>query len=132
MSSEVVNGLFALGGAVLGAVVTGVISWLQAKKTAKHKELTVFTSRPISLVEVDSMISEVIKITIGGTPVSTVYTLDVTLLNTGTETLHDVSVETLVAGHVLTCDIVSANFDPPLDEAPGTIKKNGNDLLAGR
>ena len=98
MTPEVVNGLFALGGAALGAVLTGGISIYQSKKNKKRKELTVLTSRVSRLIEVDSSISPVVTITVSGQNVPSVYTFDITLLNSGNETLENTEVSSEISG----------------------------------
>lgn len=89
MKPEVVNGLFALGGAALGALLTSILSWIQNKKTRSRSELSILTSRAARLIEVDSSISEIVEIRVHGSTVPSVYTLDTRLINTGTEPLHD-------------------------------------------
>ena len=107
MKPEIVNGLFALGGAALGALLTGAFSWFQNKQTRSRSELSIFTSHAARLIEVDSSISEIVEIRVQGEIVPSVYTLDTKLLNTGTEPLHDGNVYiSLVDGTtVLTVDI---------------------------
>lgn len=113
MSPEVINGLFALGGAVVGAVLTGAISWLQAAKHRKLSRLSVFTTRPSRLVEVHSTISKDVTITIAGESVPTVYTIEMTVANSGTEPLHNVEVVTEFDGNgkVLTANLGETNFE---------------------
>ena len=89
MKPEIVNGLFALGGAALGALLTGAFSWFQNKQTRSRSELSIFTSHAARLIEVDSSISEIVEIRVQGEIVPSVYTLDTRILNTGTEPLHD-------------------------------------------
>lgn len=113
MTSEVVNGLFALGGAVLGALVTGYISWKQAKKYAKRNELSVITSRASNLLKIDSTISEVVKISIGEDVIPSVFTFDILLINSGSETLYDLEVITQIDNSlkIIACDISLSNFE---------------------
>lgn len=89
MKSEVVNGLFALGGGVVGAILTGAISWIQNSRNRSRSELTIFTGYPEALIQVDSSITEIVELRVLGELVPTVYTLDTRFVNTGTEPLHD-------------------------------------------
>lgn len=107
MKPEIVNGLFALGGAALGAFLTSTFSWLQNKKSQSRSELSILTSRAARLIEVDSSISEIVEIRVHGDTVPSVYTLDTRLLNTGTEPLHDgdIYIDLIGESTVLALDI---------------------------
>ncbi len=112
MSPEIVNGLFALGGAALGAVLTGALSWYQITKTKEKRELTILSTRPSNLIAVDSSISEMVKITVSNHVVPTVYTFDLIVQNSGNQTVSDICipVSTEVDGRLLGVDIESSNF----------------------
>ena len=75
MKSEVVNGLFALGGGVVGAILTGAISWIQNSRNRSRSELTIFTGYPEALIQVDSSITEIVEIRVLRKPVPAVFTL---------------------------------------------------------
>lgn len=111
MKPEIINGLFALGGAVLGALLTSTFSWFQNKKSRSRSELSIVTSRAARLIEIDSSISEIVEIRVHGDTVPSVYTLDTKLLNTGTEPLHDgeVSINLLGGTTVLAIDIADSH-----------------------
>ena len=108
MKPEIINGIFALGGAALGALLTAMFSWFQNKQARSRSELSIFTSNAARLIDVDSSISDVVEIRVQGEIVPNVYTLDIRLLNTGTEPLHngDIYVRLFDDTTVLTVDIV--------------------------
>ena len=111
MKPEIVNGLFVLGGAVLGALLTIAFSWFQNKQTRSRSELSIFTSHAARLIEVDSSISEIVEIRVQREIVPSVYTLDTKLVNTGTEPLHDGDVYISLVDNttVLTVDIADVS-----------------------
>lgn len=116
MKPEVINGLFALGGTALGALLTSTFSWIQSKRTRSHSELSIFTSHAARLIEVDSSISEIVEIRIQGEIVPSVYTLDTRLLNTGTEPLHEGDVHVGLVGDTTVLAVDIAEFsDGALD-----------------
>lgn len=90
MSPEVVNGLFALLGALVGAVVAGAISWRQARAMAVRKELTLITVRASKLLEVDKSVKGVIEIRVAGVLVPTIYTCAFSLSNSGNVPINDI------------------------------------------
>ena len=100
LNSELINGMFILLGALLGAFLTGIISWIQAAKTRSRSELSIYTSRPARLIEVDSSIANKVEILLGGEIVPTIYTLDIRIVNTGTELLSHGTVKVDFAGQV--------------------------------
>ncbi|MGH8660122.1 MAG: hypothetical protein ACREV4_17095 [Gammaproteobacteria bacterium] len=118
MTPEMVNGLFALGGAALGAVLTGAFSLYQSKKTLRKKELAIYTTAPSRLLAVDSTLKDLIVVTINGKKVPTVYIVDTVIANTGNEVLNDLKAKVCWEGkgEIVSTEIGRANFDPKLDE----------------
>ena len=98
LKPELVNGIFALGGTILGAVLSGTFSWYQNKQNRSRSELSIFTSHTARLIEVDSSISQIVEIRVKGEIVPTVYTLDTRIANTGTKTLHDGDIHITLVG----------------------------------
>lgn len=100
LNIELINGIFILVGAVIGASLTGIISWIQAEKIRPKSELRIFTSRPARLIEVDSSVADIVQILVGGEIVPTIYTLDIRITNTGTELLSNGRIQIDFTGHV--------------------------------
>lgn len=92
MTPEVINGLFAVGGALLGAIVAGGFSIYLHNKNKTKKELTALSTRPSKLIAVDDQIASDVKISVSGEEVNTVYLADYTILNSGNEVLTDIQV----------------------------------------
>ncbi|NQT87044.1 hypothetical protein HQ560_09785 [bacterium] len=113
MSPEVVNGLFAVGGAVLGAIASGVISARQMRKAKVRKELSVLISRPSQLIAIDDRVAGDVEVRVSGEVVPTVYLSDITIANSGTEVLSEVEVPLSFRGEgkLLTISAREANFD---------------------
>ena len=108
MSSTIAAGLFVLGGAVLGAVVTALFNAYQNKRNRARSELSIRTGVATRLVEVDSSISEIVQISIHGQSVPAVYTLDTTVVNSGTQEILQGHVDVALRGdsRVLAVDLV--------------------------
>ena len=85
VSEGVVSGLFVLAGAVLGAVLTGSFAWYQHRRSRRRSELSILTTLPTRLIEIDSSVAQVVEILVRGNRVPAVYTLDARVVNTGTE-----------------------------------------------
>ena len=100
LSPELINGVFVLGGAFIGASLTGIISWIHAARNRSRSELSIFASRPKRLIEVDSSVSEIVEISMDGEIVPSIYTLDIRIANTGTELLNDGAIRVEFAGQV--------------------------------
>ena len=112
MSPEVINGLFGIGGTIIGAVLAGLFSWHQHKKTKTRTELTVLCGRPATLIAVDSSIENLVKITVANNPVSTVHTFDISVMNTGTETVKPIHIpiDVKLDGYIFGADVVNKSF----------------------
>lgn len=108
MSTAIINGLFVLGGAALGAVLTALFVAYQSNKNQTRSEVSIQTGVATRLVEVDSSISEIIEISIQGRIVPAVYTLDTRVTNTGTEEILAGDVDVALGGdsRVLAVDLV--------------------------
>ena len=108
MTAELENGLFAIAGAVIGALVTAVFAWLQARVSASRAELTVFSTRAARLLEVDSTISQAVEVRIHGKVVPNIYTAGITIRNSGTLCLENVGASAQIEGPG---DIISAEIN---------------------
>ena len=111
MIPEVVNGWFVVVAAIVGAILTGGISWIQSSRNRSRSELTIFTGRPEVLIEVDSSITEIVEVRVRGEPVPSVFTLDTRIVNTGTETLNsgDIHVNLGEDGKIVAVDIADSS-----------------------
>lgn len=110
LNTELVYGIFTLGGAILLAVLTGTITWFQNKQNRPRSELSIFTSPTAGLIEVDSSISEIVEIRVRGEIVPTVYTLDTRIANTGTETILDGDIHVTLVGDAKVLAVDIADF----------------------
>ena len=107
MAAAFINGLFVLMGTVLGAVSTALLTQRQRRRDRKWRELTVVTTFPTRLIEVDSSVAQVVEILVHGHRVPSVYTLDARMVNTGTEAVSRGDVEVNLEGdcRVLAVDV---------------------------
>ncbi|MDM1708989.1 hypothetical protein [Thiopseudomonas alkaliphila] len=93
MSPEVVNGVFAVSGAVLGAIIAGFFSWMLQAKYKSKKKLKVFISEPRALVDIHDSLKGIVSININDEPVETVANVDYYILNSGNEALTNIELE---------------------------------------
>lgn len=94
MSPEVVNGLFGLGGIVLGC---GLTYWFGIR-AAERRELRFTSGRPTHLSETLKSAAPVVEISVGGVRVNTLYMCETSLLSTGNHAIKDVKLEVKFAG----------------------------------
>lgn len=108
MRPEFINGIFAVSGAIAGAVLSGIFAWLINRRNDSRSELSIFSSRTARLIEVDSSISEIVEIRVHGQILPTVYTSDIRIVNTGTEPLYNGHIDVFIIGdeaQVLAVDV---------------------------
>ena len=90
MEPETINGIFAIAGAIIGAVLAGLFAWLLQAKYRPRKEPKVLVARPKRLVDVDDSVKGMISVVVGGEEVETVTSVDYYILNTGNEVLSNI------------------------------------------
>ena len=83
MTPEVLNGIFAISGAVIGAIIAGLFAWLIQAKYKSKKILKVLISKPKALIDIHDSLQGLISINISGEPVNTVSSVDYYILNSG-------------------------------------------------
>lgn len=119
MTPELINGLFALAGAVAGALITGILAWRQARALAARKELTIVSTRPAKLLEVDRTVTGMVEVRIGGRLVPGIYLTSITLQNSGNREVESIDAVAQAEG---SCEILNAEVaDAPVGFDPSTI-----------
>lgn len=93
MTPEVLNGIFAISGAVIGAIIAGLFAWLIQAKYRSKKILKVLISKPKALIDIHDSLQGLISINISGEPVNTVSSVDYYILNSGNEVLRDIDLQ---------------------------------------
>lgn len=93
MSPEVTNGLFALGGAVVGTIISAITSWRIAMRSLASKELTVATSSVSRHIRVDKYVIGMVKVMVGGEEVDNVCSFDFRVTNSGNQSIRDIAVQ---------------------------------------
>ncbi|AMJ73728.1 hypothetical protein AVL57_06900 [Alteromonas stellipolaris] len=101
------NGLFALGGALVGAIVSGIFAIYVARKNREKNQLTLLGTKPTQLIAIGDEINDEVKITVSGAEVTSLYMMDFKLLNSGNVPLEDIEVPFIVETNGKT---ISANF----------------------
>lgn len=91
LSPEVLNGLFAVGGAVLGAVIAGIFAMVIAKRSKDKKEIVISTSHPSRLLVVHDQIASDVEILVSGNKVDNVILSEIFLSNTGNKAVENLS-----------------------------------------
>lgn len=125
-SSEVVNGFFALGGAVLGAVIAGLFAIFVARKSKENKEIVVSTSYPSRLLVVHDQIASNVEILVSGTKVESVLLSEIYLSNTGNKAVENLSFPVTCQDSVqlMSVEILDQAFDAPRS---GSLVTNKSD-----
>lgn len=93
MSIEIINGIFAITGAVIGAVIAGLFAWVLQIKYRSKKELKILLSKPKRLVDIHDTLKGLISINIAGEEVETVANIDYFVMNTGNEVLSNILIK---------------------------------------
>ena len=70
-------------GAIVGAIITGVISLLIARREQKRKRVDCALGDPVTLVTISETIKKKLNITLDGQPVSSVYLFPLEIANSG-------------------------------------------------
>lgn len=124
MSSEVINGLFALGGAIIGAIVSGVFAFYVAGWSRERRQLTVSTSHPSRLLMVHEKVGDKIEISIGGRAVKNVLLSEIYISNTGNKAIENLSFSCLGSGEfeVLSVEMINQLDDTAHAGARSEIK----------
>jgi len=92
MTPEILNGLFAVGGAVAGAVAGAGLTAYFGKKSRENRELTVLVTPTSELVRVAESVAPRVEIFVGGNRVQTVATSDMRIANSGNRAIRDLGV----------------------------------------
>jgi len=92
MPPELINGLFALGGAVVGAIIGGVFSLRAASVNRDRKELSISHSYPSHLLMLDDRVESDIDIIVAGEKVKSIVLSEINFANTGNTTIRDLTV----------------------------------------
>jgi len=83
MASEVINGLFALGGAIVGAIISGLFALIVANRSRSRKEITISRSFPAQIIAVQGEYKDKIKISAFGEEVESLSLSEIYISNTG-------------------------------------------------
>ena len=83
MRPEIINGLFALGGALIGVVG----AWLVSKASKETQKITLFVSPCSKLLEVGDSAKSDVQITYRGASIKDLGAGEVAVQNTGTKAL---------------------------------------------
>ncbi|WP_143421456.1 hypothetical protein [Halovibrio salipaludis] len=135
MSTEVINGLFSIVGAVLGALITALVAIIIHRKSRQRKELTIYLSKPKRLVSVDDVIKDSIEIKVAGRKAETASHMDYYIANTGNSVIDDVNIGVKTIGNtdIIGGNVPEKNFDSSdeLDLVVGWENEGGISIKAG-
>lgn len=87
LSPEVTNGLFAIGGAIAGAIIGGLFAIYVAKKSRDKKEIVISTSHPSRLLVIHDQIATDVEIKVSGIKVDNVILSEIFISKTGNVTV---------------------------------------------
>lgn len=90
-SVDATNVMTALGGAVLGSIITGSFALYIAKRSKDKKEVVVSTSSPSRLLVVHDQISSDVEILVSGNKVDNVILSEIFISNSGNKTVENLN-----------------------------------------
>ena len=76
MSPEITNGIFAISGAVIGALIAGLIAWAIQANYRSRKSIKVLISKPRPLIDIDESVKDRIIVSMHGQEVETLTSID--------------------------------------------------------
>lgn len=123
MKSEIITGLFALGGALIGLI--GI--WLNVLLNKEKQRITLLLSPYSKLLEVSDIAKSDVQITYKGTPIQDLGAGEFAAQNTGTKALKDIEiyVHPSPSSPLLDLEISSTNFSDQDDSV--NINKTTNE-----
>lgn len=129
LSSEMVNGLFAVSGAVIGAIIAGLFALYVARSTKEKKEIVVSTSHSSRLLVVDDQIASDVEIRVSGNKVDNVILSEIFLSNTGNRAVEGISfpVSCQSTAQIISIDALDQATDAPRSGS-GIAKNSGQEF----
>jgi hypothetical protein len=124
LKPEIINGLFALGGALIG--VLG--AWLIARSGKEKQRVTLLVSPCSKLLDVGDIAKSDVKIIYRNTPIKDLSAGQFAVQNSGTKALEslDIEVSQTPESPLLDLDITSTNFSASDDFIDINTDSNGN------
>ena len=113
MAPEIINGLFALGGALIGVVG----AWLIARSGKEKQKITLVVSPYSKLLDVNDTAKSEVQIKYKGNSISELGAGEFAAQNTGTKALEDIEINVTQApgSPLLDFELSSSNFSYPDD-----------------
>lgn len=119
MKPELLNGIFAISGAVIGAVLTALLSRWNSKKDKKEKRLSIFSTFSTRLIEVSDLVKKNIEIKMNDKPINELYKNEILAINTGNLLIDSIQIDFELQGEdaeLINIEMVRANFKISEDE----------------
>lgn len=91
MKIELLNGIFAISGAIIGAILTALLNRWNTKKEKKEKRLSVFSTYSTRLIEISQLVKKNIEIKMNNKPIHQLFKNEILVINTGNlliDTIH--------------------------------------------
>lgn len=115
LSPEMVNGLFAVGGAVVGAIIAGLFTIYIARSTKEKKEIVVSTSYASRLLVVHDQIASNVEIIVSGNKVENVILSEIFISNTGNKAVENLNfpISCQPSVQIISTDALDQSTDAP-------------------
>jgi hypothetical protein len=113
LSPEIINGFFALGGALIGVIG----AWLIATSGKEKQKVTILMSPCLKLLDVGDLAKSEVQITYRDTVITDLSAGELTVQNTGTKALEDIEISIFQSSvtPLLYFEVSSSNFSAPDD-----------------
>lgn len=122
MSPEIINGLFALGGAAIGVIG----SYFVARSTSKVSRLTIQKSPIAKLLDVGELIRDDIEISYKGNPISGLYGGEIAIQNSGNQSVEEIQlqIDSVASSPIIDFEVSTASFSIDKKVKPSILEQN--------
>jgi hypothetical protein len=116
MKPELLNGMFAISGAIIGAVLTALLSRWNSKKEKQEKRLSIFSTYSTRLIEVSDIVKKNIVIKMNDNPINELYKNEILAINTGNLLIDSIQIDFELQGKAELINIEKARSNFKISE----------------
>lgn len=131
MKPEVINGIFGIAGAIIGALLTGGLTWLSAKNDKKKKRLAIYSTYSTKLIEISDLIRGNIEINLNSKKISELNKNEIIVTNTGNVLIENIEITFTLSessAKLINVEKSQSNFDIALEDFEMSFNEKGGKL----